>query len=212
MPGDELGLRIEFDSGVFDTNDVAALVDRMRYVLETMVADPARRPASIDLLDADEHARLDSWGNRAVLTRPQTEPTSIPQLFGEQVARDPDAVALTSDDRSMTYGELDESSNRLAQLLTARGAGPGAARSPMLLPPNAQAIVAILAVVKTGAAYVPIDPAHPDARINSCWPMPHRWWRSPPSSSSAAGAVRCAGARHRQHRFPAGCRTDRCTW
>ena len=164
MPGDELGLRIEFDSGVFGADDVAALADRMRHVLETMVADPARTLASIDLLDADEHGRLDSWGNRAVLTRPVTEPVSIPQLFAGQVARDPAAVALTCDGRSMTYGELDDSSNRLAQLLSSRGAGPGR-RVAMLLPRNVEAIVAILAVVKTGAAYVPIDPAHPDARI-----------------------------------------------
>ncbi|OMB87915.1 non-ribosomal peptide synthetase [Mycolicibacterium conceptionense] len=164
MPGDELGLRIEFDSGVFDADDIAALVDRMRYVLEIMVADPARRPASIDLLDADEHARLDTWGNRTVLTRPESAPTSIPQLFADQVARDPGAVALSYDDRSMTYGELDEASNRLAQWLSAKGARPGQ-RVAMLLPRDADAVVAILAVVKTGAAYVPIDPAHPDARI-----------------------------------------------
>ncbi len=141
--------------------------------------------ASIDLLDADEHGRLDNWGNRAVLTRPATEPVSIPQLFAGQVARDPAAVALTCDGRSMTYGELDDSSNKLAQLLSSRGAGPGG-RVAMLLPRNAEAVVAILAVVKTGAAYVLIDPAHPDARIEFML-----------ADAGPVVAITTAGLRHR---------------
>ncbi|MFV8243285.1 amino acid adenylation domain-containing protein [Mycolicibacterium peregrinum] len=185
MPGEELGLRIEFDSGVFGTDDIVALANRMRHVLETMVADPARTLASIDLLDADEHGQLDNWGNRAVLTRPATDPVSIPQLFAGQVARDPAAAALTCDGRSMTYGELDDSSNRLAQLLSSRGARPGS-RVAMLLPRNAEAVVAILAVVKTGAAYVPIDPAHPDARIEFML-----------ADAGPVVAITTAGLRHR---------------
>ena len=60
-----------------------------------MTADPARRLSSMDVLDEGEHARLDGWGNRAVLTEPATAPVSIPVLFAAQVARAPEAVALT---------------------------------------------------------------------------------------------------------------------
>ena len=60
-----------------------------------MTADPTRRLSSMDLLDAGEHARLDEIGNRAVLTQPATAPVSIPVLFAAQVARTPEAVALT---------------------------------------------------------------------------------------------------------------------
>ena len=70
-------------------------------------------------------ARLDEWGNRAVLTRPATAPVSVPALFAAQVARTPDAVAVSFEGRSMTYRELDEAANRLAHLLAGRGAGPG---------------------------------------------------------------------------------------
>ena len=111
----------------------------------------------------DEHARLDEIGNRAVLTQPAT-PVSIPVLFADQVARTPEAVAVTFDGRSMTYRELDEASNRLAHLLTEQGAGPGQCVA-LLSSRSAEAIVAILAVLKTGAAYLPIDPALPDARM-----------------------------------------------
>ena len=111
-----------------------------------------------------EQARLDDIGNRAVLARPAVPGVSIPGLFAAQVARAPEAVALSFEGRSWTYRELDEASNRLAHLLVGQGAGPGQ-RVALLLSRSAEAIVAILAVLKTGAAYVPIDPAVPAARM-----------------------------------------------
>ena len=89
-----------------------------------MTADPRRSLSSVDLLDAGEHARLDEIGNRAVLTEPAMA-VSIPVLFAAQVARAPEAVALVCGERSWTYREVDEASNRLAHLLTGYGAGPG---------------------------------------------------------------------------------------
>ena len=129
-----------------------------------MTADPTQRLSSIDLLDEAEHARLDEIGNRAVLTQPAPTPGSIPALFAAQAARTPETVALTFQGHSMTYRELDEAANRLAHLLAAQGAGPGQ-RVGLLFSRSVEAIVAMLAVLKTGAAYLPIDPAHPAARI-----------------------------------------------
>ena len=117
----------------------------------------------MDVLDGSEHARLDEIGNRAVLTEPVSG-VSVPVLFAEHVQRAPGAVALSCGGRSMTYRELDEASNRLAHLLTGYGAGPGACVA-LLFSRSAEAIVAILAVLKTGAAYLPIDPALPAARM-----------------------------------------------
>ena len=118
----------------------------------------------MDVLDAGEQARLEGWGNRAVLTQPASAPVSIPVLFAAQVARTPEAVAVTFEGRSMTYRELDEAANRLAHLLAGQGVGPGQCVA-LLLSRSAEAIVAMLAVLKTGAAYLPIDPALPAARI-----------------------------------------------
>ena len=98
------------------------------------------------------------------MTEPATAPVSIPVLFAAQVARAPEAVALTFEGRSMTYRELDEAANRLAHLLAGHGVGPGQCVA-LLFSRSAEAIVAILAVLKTGAAYLPIDPALPAARI-----------------------------------------------
>ena len=164
VPGHELGLRVEFDTDVFDAASIETLIERLKRVLVAMTADPRRRLSSVDVLDAGEHARLDGWGNRAVLTQPATPPVSIPVLFAAQVARTPEAVAVTCEGRSMTYRELDEAANRLAHLLAGHGAGPGQCVA-LLFSRSAEAIVAILAVLKTGAAYLPIDPALPAARI-----------------------------------------------
>jgi non-ribosomal peptide synthetase component F len=68
----------------------------------------ARRLSSMDLLDEGEHAWLDGWGNRAVLSQPVSTPVSIPVLFATQVARAPEAVALSCGGRSLTYREVEE--------------------------------------------------------------------------------------------------------
>ena len=155
---------VEFRTDVFDIDSIQVLIERLERVLEAMTTDPARRVSSIDVLDEQEHARLDEVGNRVVLTAPATPAVSIPVLWAAQVARAPEAVALTFEGRSITYREVEHAANRLAHLLAGHGAGPGECVA-LLLPRSAEAIVAILAVLKTRAAYVPIDPGLPSARI-----------------------------------------------
>ncbi|PIB73330.1 non-ribosomal peptide synthetase, partial [Mycobacterium celatum] len=161
-----IGGAVEFRTDVFDADTIEALIERLRRVLTAMTAEPTRRLSSIDLLDDAEHARLDRWGHRAVLTQPPAaKPASIPVLFAAQVARTPNAVAISCQGRSLTYRELDEAANRLAHLLAGHGAGPGRCVA-LLFSRSAEAIVAMLAVLKTGAAYLPIDPALPAARVS----------------------------------------------
>ncbi len=159
-----IGGAVEFRTDVFDLASIEALVQRLGRVLVAITADPTRRLSSMDLLDAGEHARLDEIGNRSVLTRPAAAAVSVPELFAAQVARAPEAVALTFEGRSVTYRELDEAANRLAHLLAGHGVGPGHCVA-LLLSRSAEAIVAMLAVLKSGAAYLPIDPSLPVARI-----------------------------------------------
>ncbi|WP_009953546.1 non-ribosomal peptide synthetase, partial [Mycobacterium intracellulare] len=155
---------VEFRTDVFDAASIEVLIERLERVLAAMTADPSRRLSSVDVLDAAERAHLDKIGNRAVLARPVPTAASIPAVFAAQVARTPEAAAITFEGRSTTYRELDEASNRLAHLLAALGAGPGQCVA-LLLPRSAGAVVAVMAVLKTGAAYLAIDPAHPTARM-----------------------------------------------
>ncbi|STZ74089.1 D-alanine--poly(phosphoribitol) ligase, subunit 1 [Mycolicibacterium fortuitum] len=164
IPGDELRLRLEYDTGVFDPADIDVLTKRLETVLAAMTSAPARQLSALDLLDESERARLERWGNRDVLARlPRT--ASVPELFAAQAARTPEAVALACGDGSLTYRELDEAANRLAHLLVSQGVGPGE-RVALMFPRSAEAIIAILAVLKSGAAYLPLDPALPAARVD----------------------------------------------
>ncbi|WND54148.1 amino acid adenylation domain-containing protein [Mycolicibacterium vanbaalenii] len=161
--GDELYLSTLGAGRLYLNTDVADLARRLERVLVAMAADPARRASSIDVLDEAERAQLQGWGNRAELSRAVPSPASIPELFAAQVARTPDAVAVSFEGESLTYRELDGAANKVAQTLVDRGVGPGQ-RVALLVSRSAQAIVAMVAVTKTGATYVPIDPAVPAAR------------------------------------------------
>ncbi|BBY09253.1 hypothetical protein MNVI_45710 [Mycobacterium noviomagense] len=162
-PGHELSIRLEYDTDVFDAVRIDSLTQRMQRVLVAMTADPTQALSSVDLLDDSERAQLGVLGNWAALTEPAAA-LSVVVLFGAQVGRTPDAVAVGWRGRSMTYRQLDEASNRLAHQLVARGAGPGDSVA-LLFARSVEAVVSILAVLKTGAAYVPVDPVLPAERI-----------------------------------------------
>ena len=159
-----IGGALEFRTDVFDADSIEVLIERFERVLAALTADPTRRLSSIDVLGTGEQTRLDRLGNRAVLARPAPAPMSIPAVFAAQRAHAPEAVAVRFDGRSTTYRELDEASNRLAHMLVGHGAGPGQCVA-LLLERSAGAVIAVLAVLKSGAAYLPIDPMHPRERI-----------------------------------------------
>ncbi|MCV7056718.1 non-ribosomal peptide synthetase [Mycolicibacterium gilvum] len=159
--GDELFLSTLGAGRLFSDSDPAALVRRLERVLVSMAADPTRRLSSIDVLDTAEHTEVAAWGNRDASS--EGGASTLAAAFRAAAARTPDAVAVTFDGTSVTYAELDLMSNRAAAALAGRGVGPGD-RVGLLMPRSAEAVVAMVAIVKTGAAYVPIDPAVPEAR------------------------------------------------
>ncbi|MGW5720133.1 amino acid adenylation domain-containing protein [Amycolatopsis sp. NPDC003865] len=159
-PGHRAGIRgtAEYNSDVFDRASVEALLDRLRMLLEAVVADPGTRIGAVDLLTAAERERL-----AAEPATPLPAETTA-DLFAAQVARTPDAPALVSGGESLTYAELDARATALARALLARGAGPERVVA-VALPRSAGLVVALLAVLKTGAAYLPLDLNHPAGRV-----------------------------------------------
>ncbi|WP_189937209.1 non-ribosomal peptide synthetase, partial [Streptomyces sulfonofaciens] len=160
-------LHVDFDANpaVYDAQENAAHQRRFLRVLEGLAtADPEAPVGRIDILLPGERAR-------ALPPRPTADgpgaaapgPT-LPTLFEERAQHTPGAVAVVSGDGELTYAELNERANRLARLLLGRGAGPERLVA-VALPRSADLVVALLAVVKTGAAYLPVDPGYPPERI-----------------------------------------------
>ncbi|MFJ4834529.1 amino acid adenylation domain-containing protein, partial [Streptomyces sp. NPDC088747] len=153
--------RITYATDLFDPASVEAIVRRFLMVLERVTADPSVPLSRVDVLDAAERERILSGWNDSTQEVP---PTTLAELFEAQVTRTPDATAVVSDGTEMTYAELNARANRLARVLVGKGARPEE-RVAVLMDRSADLVVALLAVVKTGAAYVPIDPAYPADRI-----------------------------------------------
>ncbi|HEY0697684.1 MAG TPA: amino acid adenylation domain-containing protein, partial [Micromonospora sp.] len=152
---------IEYAVELFDRATVARLAGRLTRVLTRVVTDPGVRVGGIDLLDAGERQWLRSLAGG---TAP-VPPVSVPELVRRQVVATPDAVAVVSDGRSLTYRELDARAGRLARELT-RVAALGPERIVGLaLPRSADLVVAMLGVLRSGAGYLPIDPGYPRRRL-----------------------------------------------
>ncbi|WP_322756044.1 non-ribosomal peptide synthetase, partial [Frankia sp. Cas3] len=147
---------------LFDQESVNRIAECWTRIVEIMVADPSIRLSAVDALGADErHRVLTEWNDTAA----DVPSTTVPELFSAQVARTPDAVAVVCEDIELSYAEVNARSDRLARYLTARGVGPESVVG-LRLPRGVDVVASVLAVWKTGAAYVPIDPEYPQERID----------------------------------------------
>ncbi|MEU3899938.1 amino acid adenylation domain-containing protein [Streptomyces sp. NPDC045251] len=166
LPGDRLELRLAYRKTALDGAEGAERVlGRLVRVLGDVADDPDVLLARLDALAPGEERRiLTEWSGSPAAEAAPSRRTTVPELFAAQAARTPDAVAVTAGTDRLTYRELDERANRLAHLLAARGAGPEAFVA-VALPRGAELIVAVLAVLKAGAAYLPLEPGHPADRI-----------------------------------------------
>ena len=150
----------EYATDLFDRATVKALAARLTRLLRQAARDPGRRISQLDVLTAAERRSLLSGWNDTV--RPVPEIT-LPELFEQQAARTPDATAIVSADAELTYAGLNQRANQLARHLNTLGAGPGRMVA-IAMPRSADMMGAVLAVLKSGAAYVPVDPDYPANR------------------------------------------------
>ncbi|MFD7659480.1 amino acid adenylation domain-containing protein, partial [Actinosynnema sp. NPDC059797] len=156
-----LSLQLIHDTGRFPDWAADALLARVRDLLAGMAEDPGRAVRELTGPRGDELRRvLREWNDTAV---DLDESATATALFAEQVRVRPGADAVFDGERWLSYAELDERSNRLAHVLVERGAVPDRPVG-LALPRGADLVTAILAVLKTGAAYLPLDPANPAAR------------------------------------------------
>ncbi|GII78505.1 hypothetical protein Sru01_34870 [Sphaerisporangium rufum] len=157
------GLLVAFtyDTALFDATTVARLARRYETVLRAVAADPGTPVSAIEVMPAGERAKLLRAGTGPA---PAAPPAGLPELFAAQVARTPHAAAVTDAAGTLTYAELAGRARRLAGRLRAAGAGRGSLVG-VYLDRSAGMVAALLGVLEAGAAYVPLDPAFPPARL-----------------------------------------------
>ncbi len=149
----------EYAADLFDQPAIRALATRLTRLLRQAAAAPARPLSTLAILTPAERRELAHWNDTARVIPEVT----LPELFEAQAARTPDAPAVVHAGVTMSYAGLNARANRLARLLVSLGAGPERLVA-VAMPRSADLIVAVLAVLKSGAAYVPVDPAYPADR------------------------------------------------
>ncbi|GAA0554667.1 non-ribosomal peptide synthetase [Paractinoplanes ferrugineus] len=157
-PGERLRLGLEYRPDLFPDAVADRLVAATAAVLTAFTVDPGRPVGRLDLVSGEDRT---GWNPAPV---PRSGDPTVAELFERQAAESPDAVAVVCGPVRWTFAELNARANRLARLLVERGAGPEDIVA-LALPRGADAIAAILGVLKSGAAYLPLDPAYPAARI-----------------------------------------------
>ncbi len=158
------GLRIDCDysTDLFDEATIERWIDHYRTVLSAVAADAARPVATFPIMSQADRAQLLTGLNATATDYPAA--SCVHMLFEAQAARSPDAVAAAFGDATLSYRELDCRANRLANHIRARVPG-SEARIGVLVDRSADMLVSLLAVLKAGHAYVPLDTRHPSERL-----------------------------------------------
>jgi amino acid adenylation domain-containing protein len=157
-----LGGSLEYATDLFDRSTITRMISAFRTLLESVVADPGQKIAAVSVLSASEREQiLREWNETEVEFG---SARCVHELIALQASATPDRIAVSSGGRELSYAELDERSNQLARYLRRLGVaaesmvGVAVERTPEML-------IALLGVLKAGAAYLPLDPDYPQARL-----------------------------------------------
>ena len=155
-PGERIDVML---SHAVDDDAAAAVLDRYVGLLRQMLADPDRATGLLDpLLDAERTAPAGAGDAIEIGTE------TVADMLAERAALVPDEIALVQDDARLTYAELDAAVNRTARMLLERGAGPERVVA-LAVPRSVETVIALFAVLRTGAAYLPLELDHPAERL-----------------------------------------------
>ncbi len=153
---------LEYDTDLFDSTTIERMLGQFETLLNGIVANPDQRLQRLPLLtDAQRHQLLVQWNDT---TKPYPRHLCVHQLFEKQAERGPDRIAVIFEDRQMTYRDLDVQSNQLAHYLRKHGVGTKSLVG-VCFERSMEMIVALVAVLKAGGAYLPLDPSYPPERL-----------------------------------------------
>jgi hypothetical protein len=151
----------EYNSDLFDETTIKRLVGHYQVLVDVAVSQPDLPLHLLPILTAEERRQQQRWNQTQ---QPYPNEQGMHQWFESQVARTPDAAAITFQDQSLTYQKLNQKANQLAHYLQELGVGPDV-RVGIHLERSLEMLIAVLAVFKSGGAYVPLDPALPNERL-----------------------------------------------
>ncbi|HEV7515919.1 MAG TPA: condensation domain-containing protein, partial [Thermoanaerobaculia bacterium] len=155
---------LEYNRDLFDRATIRRFIGHFQTLLAATVAEPRTRLAELPLLAlAERHQLLAEWNN-VVATADRDLAPALHDLFAAQVARTPEALAVTCEGAALTYAELDRRAGRLARRLRALGVGPEV-RVALLLDRSLARVTATLGILQAGGCYLPLDPTYPKERL-----------------------------------------------
>ena len=159
------GLRVSanYNTDLFEAETIQRMLGHYRCLLEAAVATPATQVFQMPLLTAEERRQILVEWNDTDKEFPRNR--SLYEFFEEQVERTPDSIAVVFESQQLTYGELNARANQLAHYLIKHGAGPEVLVG-IHSERSAEMLVGILGILKSGSAYVPLDPKYPKERIH----------------------------------------------
>ena len=161
--GNELWLDCDYNTGLFDEATIERWCGHLEAILQAFIEDAAQPVGQVSLLTAEQKQQLLFDWNRTATDYPRT--SSIQRVFEDQSRRTPESIAVTFGDQSLSYTELNEKANQLAHFLEKSGVRPGA-RVAICLDRSLEVIVGLLAILKAGAAYLPVDASYPGSRLS----------------------------------------------
>jgi amino acid adenylation domain-containing protein len=160
---DDAAWRVEFDANpAFYDRELLTRLQRRFIRLMTTLRDPAELVGRLDILPDDERRQIVIGWNNTASSYPRDQ--HLHELFEEQARRTPDRVAVVFEQQQLTYRDLNEQSDRLCHRLTLLGVGAGD-RVGLYVERSLGMVVGLLAILKAGAAYVPLDPSYPQDRL-----------------------------------------------
>ncbi|MFS3942001.1 non-ribosomal peptide synthetase DhbF [Bacillus subtilis] len=152
---------LEYSTDLFKRETAQALADRLMRLLEAAESDPDEQIGNLDILAPEEHSSMvTDWQS----VSEKIPHACLPEQFEKQAALRPEAIAVVYENQELSYAELNERANRLARMMISEGVGPEQFVA-LALPRSLEMAVGLLAVLKAGAAYLPLDPDYPADRI-----------------------------------------------
>ncbi|MBD3882896.1 amino acid adenylation domain-containing protein [Phormidium tenue FACHB-886] len=157
---------VSYSTDLFDRATISRFVGHFKTLLEGLVANPDDRLLDLPLLSSGERQQLAEWNQSDLESVPRgcSEQACFHEIFEAQAQQFPQALALVSEQGSLTYGELNQKADRLAQMLRQMGVQPGSLVG-LCVDRSADMVVGILGILKAGGGYLPLDPSYPSDRL-----------------------------------------------